>query len=388
MTDRSDPGEGPRRPRAEELTGEIPTFVADRIAKGAPDRDDEKVEDTVKALVDLGLDESDARAAVAERRVPLALASEVLGEPAKYSFEEVCQRAGLDPAVARRVMVAAGLPVPDEATEGDLEYGKRLAELLEHMPVEAIVRAARVRGSALASIARADLELIRDEIMLPMREAGADDLTVSLALAETARAVDPLSRELLVHEYHRQLLRVLDSELSTMLAMSEGQELEVSVGFVDLVGFTSLSAQVDPEGLDQVLEAFERRVVDEVGGHDRVAIVKYLGDAAMLVATDPQTLAETMLRLVEPHDSLEDAPLRGGLAHGATLVREGDYFGATVNLAARLTDLARPWTLLAAEDLVEDLSEPLRTKRIRPTRIRGIGLKRPLAVQWREPDDD
>ena len=219
-----------------------------------------------------------------------------------------------------------------------------------------------------------------------MRNAGADDLTVSVALAETARAVDPLARDLLVHEYHRQLLRVLDSELSTMLAASSGQELDVAVGFVDLVGYTSLSAQVDPEGLDQVLEAFEQRVVDEVGGHDSVAVVKYLGDAAMFVATDPQTLAETMLRIVEPVESLEDAPLRGGMAHGPTLIREGDYFGPPVNMAARLTDLARPWSLLAAEELMDDLGGTLETKRIRPTRIRGIGLRRPLSVRWNADD--
>lgn len=376
------------RPRAEELTGELPRFVAERLGEVvAPAGDGDaaharKLEDTVAALVDLGLSEEEAREAVRADRVPLALATEVLGEEPRHDFDETCAEAGVDPTVVKRVVVAAGLAVPDQLTDGDRDWVRGLAALLESMPIDAIVRAARVRGSALGTIARADLELIRDEILLPMRRVGADDLTVSLALAETARAVEPLSRELLLHEYRRQLLHQLDSELSALLARSEGQEIEIAVGFVDLVGYTSLSAQVDPEGLEHVLEAFEQVVVEVVGGNDRVGIVKFLGDAAMLVASDPRTLAETMLHLVEPIEALEDAPLRGGLAFGPTLIREGDYFGPPVNMAARLTDLARPWSLLAAEELVDDLDGPLEVRRIRPTRIRGIGLRRPLSVRW------
>ena len=59
---------------------------------------------------------------------------------------------------------------------------------------------------------------------------------------------------------------------------------------------------------------------------------------------------------------------------------KGDYFGPSVNLATRLTDLARPWSVLAAEELVDELSDSFEVRRIRPTRIRGVGLRRPLAV--------
>ena len=88
-----------------------------------------------------------------------------------------------------------------------------------------------------------------------------------------------------------------------------------------------------------------------------------------------------MLELTREVEPLSDAPLRGGMAHGATLVREGDYFGPPVNLAARLTDLARPWSVLADEALMDELEDDFDVKRILPTRIRGIGLRRPLAVR-------
>jgi adenylate cyclase len=158
------------------------------------------------------------------------------------------------------------------------------------------------------------------------------------------------------------------------------ESVDLAVGFVDVVGWTSLSSRIDPQGLDSVLDAFESRIIEVTAPDPDVGLVKYLGDAVMLVAPEPTVLARALLDLTTPVPALEDAPLRAGLAAGATLLREGDYFGPAVNLAARLTDLARPWSVLAAEELVEELSPAFEVRRIRPTRIRGIGLRRPLAV--------
>jgi adenylate cyclase len=69
------------------------------------------------------------------------------------------------------------------------------------------------------------------------------------------------------------------------------------------------------------------------------------------------------------------------MASGPTIVREGDVFGSPVNLAARLTDLARPWRLLADDELSETLEAAgYRTRRLRPVRIRGVGTRRPIGV--------
>lgn len=375
------------RQRAEELTGELPRFVVDAVGEPTRTEPGELTEDdeaVVAALVELGVDEPGAREAVETGRVPLVLTATVLGESRDLSLDEFAERTGLDPGLVRRLRAASGLPLPQGFGPTDLAWAEGIAALLEVMPEDAILRAARARGSALSSIARSDLALIRDEMMLPMRQAGADDLAVSIGLAETASALEPTARELLQHTYRLQLLEQLDSQLSALLASAEGQEIEMAVGFVDLVGYTALSARVDPEGLDDVLDAFERRVVDVVGGNPHVHVVKYLGDAAMLVAPELGPLTDAMLELTCSVEELDDAPLRGGLAAGPTLVREGDYFGATVNMAARLTDMARPWSLLAAEELIEELSDGFDVRRTRPMRIRGVGLRRPLSV--RRPD--
>lgn len=378
--------DGSRRRRVEdaaELTGQLPQFIRDAVGRPVEVLDEED-EETIAALADLGLEPDAARRAVVERRVPLALAQQVLGDTPRYDLETLSRRSGVPSQVLRRIRIASGLPVPERFTRADLRWAKLIGKLVETIPVEAIVRSARARGGALATIARADIGVIRDELVLPMRKAGADDLTVSVALAETASSLDDVSRKLLVETYAQHLEQQLGSELAAVAARSEAQEVELSVGFVDVVGYTALSSRIDPAGLDQVLDRFEEHVIDILALADDVSPVKYLGDAVMMVAPAPTPLAEVMLQLTEEIEPLSDAPLRGGMAHGEVLVREGDYFGPAVNLAARLTDMARPWSVLASEDLYDVLDDDFDVRRILPTRIRGVGLRRPLAVRRRD----
>ena len=374
---------------AAELTGELPRFVRDAMGRPVPVDEPPAGEDdeaTALALMDLGLDEDEAREAVRSDRVPLALAQQVIGEKPRYDLEQLARRSGVPAALLRQIRVASGLPVPERFTRTDLTWARKLARLLEVLPPEAVVRSSRARGASLAMIVRSDLGALRDELVLPLRQAGADDLTVAVALAETTRNLDDLARELLVITYGLHLEHQLGSEVSATMTRSGAPEVDLAVGFVDLVGWTSLSSRVDPEGLDSVLDAFEARVIEVVAPETEVGVVKYLGDAVMLVGPDATTLAAVMMALAEPADELEDAPLRGGLAAGAVRIREGDYYGAPVNLAARLTDLARPWSVLAAEEAGDELGETFDLRRIRPVRIRGVGLRRPLALRARRDE--
>jgi adenylate cyclase len=376
------------RPDLAELTGELPRFVRDAMGRPQPVGPDgrpqlgEEDAATVQALVDLGLDADDARQAVEEDRVALVLAQRVIGGRPRYSIEQISERSGVPVALLRRIRVATGLPFPERFGRVDLQWARLLARLLEVLPPEAVAASARARGTALATVARSDLGMVRDELLLPMRQAGADDLTVAVALAETARELDSVARELLQITYGLHLEHQLSSELSATLTRAEVPEITLAVGFVDVVGWTSLSSRIDPQGLDEVLDAFEERVIAVTAPRGEVSVVKFLGDAAMFVAADPLTLTEAMLELTTAVPALEDVPLRGGLACGTVLVREGDVFGAPVNLAARLTDLARPWRLLADESLQEQLDDGgYRTRRLRPMRIRGVGTMRPLGVR-------
>lgn len=374
--------------RVAQLLGELPRFVREAIreqdpadAVGVGPELDEDDEATALALVDLGVAEADAREAVRNDRVPLVLAQQVLGDKPRYTIDDLAKHSGVPAEFLNEVRLASGLPLRERYTRSDLVHARRLDKLLEMLAPEAVLRAARARGTVLATAARSDLGTVRDELIVPLRRGGADDLTVAVAMAEAARELESVARDVLVYTYSQHLEVAVGSELSAVMARTGDPELQLAVGFVDVVGWTRLSSRVDPEGLDAVLDAFEQRVVDTVPPDGDVGVVKYVGDAVMLVAPDARRLAEAMLELTRFDVGLEDAPLRGGLAAGAVHLREGDYYGDPVNLAARLTDLARPWSLLADEQLEKELTAGFSPRRIRPVRIRGLGLRRPLRIR-------
>ncbi len=78
-------------------------------------------------------------------------------------------------------------------------------------------------------------------------------------------------------------------------------------------------------------------------------LVKTIGDAAMLVSTETEPLTDAALRLVEASEEAgEDFPqLRAGVARGYAVTQTGDYYGRPVNLASRITAIAKPGSVLA-----------------------------------------
>ncbi len=119
---------------------------------------------------------------------------------------------------------------------------------------------------------------------------------------------------------------------------------ELTVGFVDLVGFTSLSQTLDPDRIVALVAGFETRA-HELAHDLHVRVVKLIGDEVMFVAEDPSEAARFALGMLAAFSSGEVIP-RGGLAAGSLVTVHGDYFGPIVNLAARLVDTAVPGEIL------------------------------------------
>jgi adenylate cyclase len=310
---------------------------------------------------------------------------QILTGAPELSLAEVADQAGLPVQILREIFAATDWQSRPGYDDRDVEYARAVAKLLDVFPLAALVRTVRTRYRAVTSIVVSDLGTVRDHVLGPVVHGGGDTSELAGRLAEAAERILPLTTGQLAEDYRHALLRLLDSDALARGAQLEGgRELHLAVGFVDIVGYTALSGRVDPLGLDHVLVSFEDLVASVVSGHEDVLLAKFVGDAAMLVASEPRPLAEALLSLVDDHTRLAEAPRRAGMSAGLVLVREGDYFGAVPNLAARLTDHANPWSLLADQELEPVLEDHFDLERVSKTRIRGIGDQRPLRVRAKD----
>src|SRR5206468_3436811 len=125
--------------------------------------------------------------------------------------------------------------------------------------------------------------------------------------------------------------------------------VEVAVCFADLVGFTRLGGEVEDEQLGSVAGKFAELATELA--EPPVRLIKTIGDAAMLVSPEPGPLVAAGLGLIDAVEDAELPRLRAGVAHGPALLRAGDYYGNTVNLASRVTGIARPGSMLGTEQV-------------------------------------
>jgi adenylate cyclase len=117
-----------------------------------------------------------------------------------------------------------------------------------------------------------------------------------------------------------------------------------AVGFADLVSSTETVRAASPRELAVKVREFEARVWDLVTDADG-RVVKLIGDEAMFVIEDPVRACQAALDLI----AVSPDPVRVGLAYGTVVALYGDYYGETVNLAARLVGAAEASTLAVSQ---------------------------------------
>ena len=318
----------------------------------------------------------------AEAFVPFeGVKKSLVGDP-DLTMAQVAERSNLPVQIVREVFDATDWAQQAAYDERDVAYAQAVAAMLDIFPLGAVVRSLRTRHRAMTNIVVNDLGTVRDRVVMPALADGAQAGDLAVAIASAAETLVPLVTNQLSEHYRHVLIRMLDYEaLARGVSADAGREIDLAVAFVDVVGFTKLSGYIDPGELDHVLTGFEDLVTSAVARAQDMLLAKFIGDAAMLVASDPVHLAEVLVELCENQQRLAEAPRRGGLAYGRVLVREGDYYGPVPNLAARLTDHARPWSLLADEDLAARLSESLDVEPIGKAKFHGIGDRRPVRVR-------
>ncbi len=183
---------------------------------------------------------------------------------------------------------------------------------------------------------------------------GATELDIAKASQALASQIAPRLGPMIEAMMFMQLRHSMETEAVNASERAAGAPLpgarQVAVAFADLVGFTRLGEAVPPEELGQLSDRLAELARDIAA--PPVRLVKTIGDAVMFVCPDPAPLLDAVLKLVEVTDSDNDFPrLRAGVAAGSAVSRAGDWFGSPVNAASRVTGVARPGSVLAAESV-------------------------------------
>jgi class 3 adenylate cyclase len=178
-----------------------------------------------------------------------------------------------------------------------------------------------------------------------------------------------------------------------LAAIAHPSRIERTFGFVDLCGFTDfVDRHGDEAGVEQVRHL--RSVVREVAPLFAVRVDKWLGDGVMLVGVDSAPLAAAVVAIAHRAQHHGSLSLRAGIAVGPVMVVEGDdYLGRTVNVAARLCDVAIDGQVLAATSGLE-LPEWIDQAPRPSLHLRGVAEPitvvelQPTADVFREPAHD
>ncbi len=288
-------------------------------------------------------------AAVNENRLALLPVERVLG--GRHTVGEIAERTGLDPKLVIRFRRLQGLsePGPEERvfSDEDLEGLTSTKLFLDAgFSEETVVQTTRVLGESMARLAATVTASFVDTFL----EAGDSEEAVALRFAALAEELTPRLTPVLVATFKAHLRDGVSRGMLGRAELATGQrqgEQEVAVCFADLVGFTRLGGQIEVEALGSVAGRLSELAAEVVV--PPVRLVKTIGDAAMFVSPEPGPLVDVALSLVEAVEEAEMPALRAGIAIGPALQRAGDFYGHSVNVASRVTGIARPGSVLCTE---------------------------------------
>jgi adenylate cyclase len=347
-------------------------FQAEGLLDGAADRDARL--DLLRTLEQEGFSLEELREAAANDRLALLPVERILAaEGPRYTQEELAEETGLPIEFLNEAARALGVPVrePGERviSEEELELSRSAKLLLDvGLPEEAFLELTAVMSRSMANIAATFVSVFGDALLQP----GDTERDLGLRYAETMRNLGPLAAPTLEQMFNLRLRERMRDAVISQAELESGRlagSQPVTVGFVDIVGFTRLGEDVGPDDVGAVVRRFERAVAEAV--EPPVRLVKTIGDAAMLVAPEPAPVVEAVLGLVER--SQEESPLlRGGIALGEGLSRAGDWYGRPVNLASRLTAFARRGSVVTTKEVREAVGDGYDWSQAGSRRFKGV----------------
>jgi adenylate cyclase len=316
------------------------------------------------------------------------LEDHLLGSHPTLTGPQIADAVGIDMEIARQRWRSLGFTAVDDDevafTEADLEAMRLTQRLHDLGMINEDDEAALIRtlGRSFARLAEWQLGLLGRAV--DPTGLAADDL------AGVVAEITPVIEQVQNYIWRRHVLSAASRLLLAPPADEEGT-ISAGIGFADIVGYTRQTRSLKQAQLARLVDVFVARALEIVTAHDG-RIIKTIGDEILYAADQPGDAAAIALALVEEHRDDEDFPqVRVGVAWGPVLNRLGDVFGPTVNVAARLTSVARPARVLVDKELAEALHDDDRftLRRMRRTAVKGYRRLEPWKLRRAgdEPSD-
>jgi adenylate cyclase len=248
-----------------------------------------------------------------------------------------------------------------------------------------LTRLGRAHAEGLRQIATAWTEAYHTRFEGSVLASGADQRTAMELAAQLGVDVLPLADPALLAIYRRQqelswtehLVEHIENELERAGVLGRPGRVP-AMCFLDLVGYTRLTEERGDAAAAALAEALAVLVDRSSREHGGVP-VKWLGDGVMLHFREPAGAVLSALRLVEQLPEAGLPPAHVGVAAGPVVVQGGDFFGRTVNLAARIAAHAGPGQVVVSQSVAESAS-PTGVSFVEAGEVQLKGFARPVRL--------
>lgn len=310
----------------------------------------------------------------------------ILGEDPVFTAMEVAQETGATIDQAQRLWRALGFPEHGAAvafTHGDVGALSQLTGLVDSglLDFDLAVNLTRAVGQTMARLSDWEVSALVHRVEELRRDAG-DTADPAVIAREMIEGFEKPFEELLVYVWRRHLAAAVARTAALGAREDDLHTTEITVGFADIVSFTALSNELSEERIGDLVELFEARCADVVAAN-RGRVIKSIGDSVLFVNDDPiqaYDTAEGIINVIGRDSRMPDVRL--GLASGSVVMRLGDVFGPPVNLASRLTTVARRNRIIIDAHTADLLPADQFETRALPARpVRGFGIVEPVAVR-------
>jgi adenylate cyclase len=281
----------------------------------------------------------------------------------KTTFRELSERTGVPLDLLLVVREAHGFAEPrpeDHVREDELAVVPAI-ELLVSFGIrpDMIERLLRAYGEGLRRIVETETEWYRTEVEQPLLEGGMTTAEMLSAQADVGSRITPFLDQVLVSIYHAQQEHAWSkSAVEDVEATLERAGLyrrvrrPPAVCFLDLTGYTRLTEERGDEAAAELAARLATLVRGSSREHEGQPI-KWLGDGVMFYFPNPGDGVLAALDMVEGAAAEGLPPARVGIHAGPVVFQDGDYFGRTVNIAARIAEVARPGEVLVSQEVVD-----------------------------------